>query len=88
MKKYKLSQNQVSSKLATETVILNHKAGTYYNLNEVGSFIWEKLTEGTQSFEELLAAMLNEYEIDEETCRNDLKEILQQLVDEKLVENI
>ena len=34
--KYQLTSEQISSKVAGETVILNHSKGAYYGLDEVG----------------------------------------------------
>ena len=40
-------------------------------LNDTGSFIWKNLTQEV-SYEELLALILDEYDIDEETAKKDL----------------
>lgn len=37
-------------------------------LNESGAFLWKQLQSGT-TYEDMLAAMLAEYEVDEETAR-------------------
>ncbi|MGE5653942.1 MAG: PqqD family protein [Bacillota bacterium] len=47
-------------------------------LNEVGASIWQQL--GTEcSVEDLLAALLGEYEVDEATAKSDLAEFLDAL---------
>jgi dynactin complex subunit len=83
---FKLSHNQVSSSLDNETIILNHDAGVYYGLDEVGTLIWEQLQQKPATVEELKKAVLAEFEIDETTCENDIKTLLKELMDEKLVE--
>ncbi len=83
---FKLTQYQVSSSLDNETIILNHDAGVYYGLDEVGTLIWEKLLQKPATVEELKKAVLAEFEIDEATCETDLKTLLKELMDEKLVE--
>ena len=85
---FKLSPRQVSSSLDNETIILNHDAGVYYDLNEVGTFIWEQLQQKPSTFEELKNATMEEFEVDEATCENDIKSLLMQLMDEKLVETV
>ena len=40
-------------------------------LNEVGAFLWRRLEEGA-SESELIGALLDEYEVDEETARKDV----------------
>lgn len=54
-------------------------------LNEVGVFIWEKLNNKC-TIEELLEAILEEFEIDEERARKDLNEFLQQLNEAHLIQ--
>lgn len=85
---YQLTQNQISSELAGETVILNHAAGMYYGLNEVGTFVWELLKQSPLSFEDLKEQVMANFEVDEQTCINDLQQLLNDLIHEKLVETI
>lgn len=70
--RFRVANNQVSSNLAGSTVILNHKDGIYYELNQVGTFIWEQLKTERATLEELKKALLNEFEIDEEIAKSDL----------------
>lgn len=44
-------------------------------LNELGGFLWDRFAEAS-SEEELIAAVLNEYEVDEATARADIAEFL------------
>jgi hypothetical protein len=86
--KYQLTQDQVSSKVAGETVILNHSKGAYYGLNEVGVLVWEELEKGPQTIESLCEVITQAYEVDNETCRTDVTALLKDLVSEKLVETM
>lgn len=47
-------------------------------VNEVGAFLWGKLNEHV-SFDELLQAVLDEYEVDEVTAKADLQEFIEYL---------
>ena len=47
-------------------------------INGAGTFLWEKLTHGA-SKQDLLDAMLSEYDIDEETASRDIDEFVQKL---------
>ena len=47
-------------------------------LNPVSAFIWQKLQEGEER-EELLAAILDEFEVSREQAGKDLDEFLEQL---------
>ena len=54
------------------------------NLNETGAFLWKTLEKGATE-EEMLQAMLSEYDVDEETARNDLKSFINKLQEAKLL---
>jgi hypothetical protein len=54
------------------------------NLSESGAFLWKKLAVGAE-VDELVAAMLSEYNIDEETARADVQEFIGQLQERGLL---
>ncbi|QRR01735.1 PqqD family protein [Dyadobacter sandarakinus] len=83
--KYELTEDQISSKVGEDTVILNHNKGAYYGLNQVGLVVWDTLEQGPQTVDELCDAVISEYEVDELTCRRDVDALLKDLVSEKLV---
>jgi Coenzyme PQQ synthesis protein D (PqqD) len=80
-----VSQDQVSSDLAGESVILNLKDGTYYGLNELGSVIWEFIQE-PKTVADICDSILQEYEVDADTCNNSVQTLLNDLVNAQLVE--
>jgi len=84
--KYKLTSQQIASNVGGEVVILNHNKGEYYGLDEVGARVWSSLEEKPQSLDELCDAVLEDYDIDKETCLNDINALLKDLISEKLVE--
>ncbi|ACT96235.1 PqqD family protein [Dyadobacter fermentans] len=86
--KYQLTSEQISSKVAGETVILNHNKGAYYGLDEVGVLIWDTLEQGPQTIEALCEVVTNEYEVDPGDCQSDIDALLQELISEGLVETI
>ncbi|KQS33660.1 PqqD family protein [Dyadobacter sp. Leaf189] len=86
--KYQLTSDQISSKVAGETVILNHNKGAYYGLDEVGVLIWDTLEKGPQTIDELCDVVVSEYDIDLDTCKNDVDTLLKDLISEKLVETV
>lgn len=83
---YRLSAQQVASQLDDETIVLNHQRGIYYSLNEVGTLVWEQLQQGPASIVQLKEAVMATFEIDHQTCLEDLQVLLQSLEDEKLIE--
>lgn len=55
------------------------------NLNETGAFLWEKLENDTTK-EELLKAMLDEYEVTEDIAKKDIDNFITKLKDGNLLE--
>ena len=84
--KYQLSSQQIASKVAGETVILNYGKGAYYGLDEVGVKIWDTLEKGPQTIDTLCDAVTEEYDIDADTCKSDIDILLKDLISEGLVE--
>lgn len=54
-------------------------------LNETGVFLWEHIAEGAKK-EDLLDAILGEYDIDEETAKADIDEFVDMLIAKKVIE--
>jgi methyltransferase-like protein len=46
-----------------------------FTLNETGAYIWEQI-DGKKTVEEIIEAVTNEYEIDEETAEKDVFEFV------------
>lgn len=74
----------VSREIDGETVILDLKSGTYFGLDAVGTRVWQLLVEHGR-VQPVLDALLAEYDVDEETLRADLTELLRQLRDKHLL---
>jgi methyltransferase-like protein len=55
-----------------------------YTLNETGAFIWEQI-DGKRNVEEIINALIEEYDIDKETCEEDLLSLLSDLKHEGLI---
>ncbi|HEY9621775.1 MAG TPA: PqqD family protein [Crinalium sp.] len=79
------TKEQVSSELAEEIVILNLKSGTYYGLNPVGARVWTLIQE-PKTVDEIRSSILEEYEIDVDTCDRDIKALLEELATSGLIE--
>ncbi len=54
------------------------------NLNSTGAFLWKLLEQGAEE-EELVAKLLEEYEIDEETAKKDVSAFVAKVKEAKLV---
>ncbi len=81
------TQHQSSSVLGKETIVLNYEAGNYYELNEVGGFIWSLLQAGQElSVQRIREQLLEEFDVDESVCQQELMLFLGNLFDENLIE--
>ncbi|MDO9045565.1 MAG: PqqD family protein [Methanobacteriaceae archaeon] len=80
-----VTKEAVHCDLEDEVVILGLKDGVYYGLNPVGAFIWN-LIQKPITVKEIKKAILNEYDVEEEVCENDLIELLGNLRDKNLIE--
>ncbi len=60
-------------------VILHLDSLQVLTLNETGMFLVERIGEGMCSVEKLIAALTEEYEVDEEAAREDVETFLYEL---------
>jgi coenzyme PQQ synthesis protein D (PqqD) len=79
------SKEQVSCDLDGEAAILNLKDGVYYGLDEVGAAVW-KLVQVPRTVGEVRNALMDEYEVDQAQCEQDLLTLLSELAAVRLVE--
>lgn len=86
-KKYSIKQGFVVREIAGECIAVpvDSSCGTsIVILNPVSKFLWEELR-SEKSFDELLDAMLKNYDVPKEEAETDLKEFLEQLVENGLI---
>ena len=55
-------------------------------LNETGAFLWKQIELGADE-ELVVKALMDEYEVDEETAKEDVKEFINLLIYNGLIEN-
>jgi hypothetical protein len=79
------ASEQVSCPLGDESAILNLKNTVYYGLNPVGARVWS-LLQRPRRISELRDALLEEYEVDADSCERDLLELLRKMRTEGLIE--
>lgn len=70
-----------------ELVMMNMLKGKYYSINSVGSRIWV-LLEKKHSVEKLISILLEEFDVDDNTCKTTVLKFLNGLYDEDLIEVI
>lgn len=74
----------VASEVDGEMVILNIESGHFFQLNQIGSRIWEAL-ETPMALADLCRAMGDRFDADPETCRRDVTEFVELLSENGLV---
>lgn len=67
-----------------EVGMLNVETGKYYGLDETGSRIW-RIIENPIKVSEIIETLQKEYDVDADTCKNDVFELLEKLLSEKLI---
>ncbi len=91
-KLYKKREGFVEKTIGNEVVIVplvNEVAqmDKVFSLNEVGSVIYNSMSE-SKSQEELLQVILSEFEIDDVTAKNDLEQFLVKAVDKGIIQEL
>lgn len=81
----KQSEDQVSTSLDGETVLMNIEHGNYYGMDEVLSRIWA-LIEKPTLVSDLCKQVIQEYDVKQDVCEKEVLEVLNELEKEKLVE--
>ena len=64
--------------------MLNVSKGEYFNLNEIGSTIWNYL-ESPRTFQDIITMLVDKYEVSYTVCKSETEEFLLNLRKEKLV---
>ena len=83
-KRFKPADGVLSQDVNGELVLLHLDGETYYGLNEVGARAWQLLGNGV-SETELVDALLGEYEVSAQRLRADVRALLDELLEKRLV---
>ncbi len=68
----------VDAMVDSELVVMNIQSLDYYRFNSVAHRIWELVGQGPVSEESLCQSLMDEYEVDEEECRQAVVEFVDQ----------
>jgi len=79
-----VSSEQVSCPLGDEAAILNLQNSVYYGLDPVGARVWTLLQE-PRKVEDLRDTLLDEYEVAQDQCEQDLLRLLEHMRSEGLI---
>ena len=78
------AEDTIHRKLGDELVAVNLKNKFFYNLDSVGTFIWERC-DGQHSVAQIAEALVQEYEVDLEEALRDCEQFLKELVQEGIL---
>ena len=73
----------IATTIDEEVVMLSPRAQAYFGLGSVGSEIWNAIAQ-PRRVEEICAGLLQQFEIDAETCRREVIDFLNDLVERGL----
>ena len=77
-------EGNIVSDMDGEKVMLSIENGKYYNLGEIGGEIWELLKEPISIYD-LIHSLLNQYDVEEEKCSNQVISFIDTLAEQNLV---
>ena len=82
----KLSRNIeiITNEIDDEILMMSIEDGKYYGLNAVGSEIWKMLDE-PKSIEEIIPALMEIFEIDDETCRKESLDFIESMIKNNII---
>lgn len=83
--KFKAIREHLISDLDSRAVILSLVNGKYYGLNSVGLAIW-MLIQTPSTITEIETSLLQQYDVDRETCHQEVTTFLETMLGEALVE--
>lgn len=81
---YAPRQDVASELIDGEAIIIDLGTGMYFSLDRAGGRIWALLAE-QRSLDEILACLLAEYEVGAQAARDDLENLVTQLLAENLI---
>ncbi len=86
MKEYPVKTSQTAHRvLSDEAIVVNFQNSFYYNLNAVGTFIWERC-DGRHSVAEIAAALAAAFEVTPEQAARDCREFIDSLVEQGVLQ--
>lgn len=87
MTKYIRNSRTISGRLHDELVMMDPEQGKYFSLNSVATRIWD-LLEHPVELTVLCGLLIEEYDVNPETCHSEVKEWLDRMIRMGLVKNV
>jgi len=77
-----------TNQIEDELVALNLETSFYYGVDGIGTQIWRLLIDENMTISAACAKLLDEYDVDAETCQREVRAFVGQLIDAKLMEMV
>ena len=84
---YKRAVELLEADIDDELVALEPKLGECFGFNPVAKDVWRKLAQ-PQSFDQLRSELLADYDVSDEQCTAELRGLLQEMEQAKLIARI
>ena len=84
---YERATELLEADVGDELMALDVEGGNCFGFNSVATSVWRQLA-SPRSFEELSQALLADYEVDTDRCAEELRELLDDLLDKGLVREL
>jgi len=84
-RRLKIPEHVLHQNLQGETILLDLDNGTYFGLDEVGTRFWE-LVGVHGRFDAALGSILEEYEVERAQLEEDLRSLVEELIERGLLE--
>jgi hypothetical protein len=84
MTTYSRATELMEAEVGDELVALQPDLGMCFGFNDVATEVWKQL-DTPKSFDELKRHLLAGYDVDEQRCASELKELLNQMIENGLV---
>ncbi len=75
----------MATRLDQEVVMMDLDTGTYFNLNETGTRIWDLLGQSPLTVAAIAAILTQEYEVDPATCKEETARFVADLVRQRIL---
>ena len=77
-----------TNQIEDELVALNLETSFYYGVDGMGTQIWRLLIDENMTLAEACARLLEEYDVDADKCRREVRAFVEQLINAKLLETV
>lgn len=85
--KFQRSQTVLASAVGAEMVMMDIDVGKYYGFNDVGTRIWD-LLETSCSIQFICEQLLQEFDVEPETCEQEVISFIENLLEFKIVQQV